>query len=144
MKNIAVDEFPIGNNLIGISTVEYKKGSGKELCLDKVKLIFPEQTIALLPVTDTDEIEIKQQATTDSSAANTSRWSGEFIGKKLMAVWVCENQQGYRDQVIFAFENLRPSIAFIVECSSILAFRYEQIYRQIPEANLERQAISQV
>lgn len=137
---MATDEFPIGKNLIGISMVEYREGGGTELCLDKVQLIFPEETVTLLPIADTDEIEIQQQATPGASEINTSMWR-EFIGKKLMGVWVCENQQGYRDQVIFAFENLRPSIAFVVECSSILAFRYEQIDRQIAEANLEREAI---
>jgi hypothetical protein len=140
VKNMATDEFPIGKNLIGISTVEYREGGDTELCLDKVQLIFPEETVTLLPIAETDEIEIKQQLTSVSSEINTSIWR-EFIGKKLMGVWVCENQQGYRDQVIFAFENLRPSIAFVVECSSILAFRYEQISRQIPEANLKREAV---
>ncbi len=138
---MATDEFPIGKNLIGILMVEYREGGGTELCLDKVQLIFPEETVTLLPIADTDEIEIQQQATPGASEINTPIWR-EFIGKKLMGVWVCENQQGYRDQVIFAFENLRPSIAFVVECSSILAFRYEQIDRQIAEANLEREAIA--
>ena len=48
----------------------------------------------------------------------------------LQAVWTCTNHQGYQDQIIFAFDSLRPSIAFIAECSSILVFRYEQIVGQ--------------
>lgn len=47
-----------------------------------------------------------------------------------MTVWVCENDQGYRDQVIFAFEYLHPSIAFVAEGSVLKAFRYEQIKRE--------------
>ena len=45
-------------------------------------------------------------------------------------VWVCENQQGYQDQVIFAFEQLHPTIAFIAEGSVIKVFRYQQITRE--------------
>jgi hypothetical protein len=42
-------------------------------------------------------------------------------------VWVCENQQGYQDQVILAFEQLHPTIAFIAEGSVLKVFRYQQI-----------------
>lgn len=47
-----------------------------------------------------------------------------------MTLWVCENDQGYRDQVIFAFGDLRPCVAFIAEGSVIKAFRHEQINHQ--------------
>jgi Family of unknown function (DUF6334) len=44
-----------------------------------------------------------------------------------VTLWVCENDQGYQDQVIFALENLQPSIAFVTEGAVIKAFRQESI-----------------
>ena len=121
-------EFPIGQTLTAVSIVEYKEDGGDKLCLDKVKLCFQTTTVTLLPIADIDEIEIICETTAIAPQDNPS-WCQPFLGKKLMTVWVCENDQGYQDQVIFAFEYLYPSIAFIAECSSIIAFRYEPIYR---------------
>lgn len=45
-----------------------------------------------------------------------------FIGQKLQTVWVCENQQGYRDRVSFVFNTLRPSLEFVCEGSAIAVF----------------------
>ncbi|NET60797.1 MAG: hypothetical protein F6K47_33080 [Symploca sp. SIO2E6] len=49
-------------------------------------------------------------------------WCQSFLGKQLMTVWVCENDQGYRYQVILAFEYLHPSLIFVAEGSVITAF----------------------
>ncbi len=129
VKNMATDEFPIGQALTAVSIVEDKEFAGNQLCFDKVKLFFPNTTITLLPIADTDEIQIIQESSNTPSLVDTPYWCKSFIGKKLMTIWVCENDQGYRDQVIFAFEYLRPSIAFVAEGSVIKAFRYEQIYK---------------
>lgn len=126
---MATHEFPIGQLLTAVSIVEYKE-FGSDECLDQVKLSFQDTTITLLPLADTDEIEVLQENTTVSSLADTPFWCKSFLGKKLMTVWVCENDQGYRDQVIFAFEYLHPSIAFVAEGSVLKAFRYEQIKRE--------------
>ena len=48
-----------------------------------------------------------------------------------MTVWVCKNDQGYQDQVIFAFEYVRPSLSFIAECSSILMFQFQPIKQEV-------------
>lgn len=139
---MATDEFPIGQTLKAVFIVEYKEDGGDKLCLDQVQLIFQDTTVTLLPVTDTDEIEILYTTATTPLSANTPSWCQPFLGKKLMTVWVCENDQGYRDQVIFAFEYLRPSIAFIAECSSLLVFRCEPIYRVISETPLQHSNVS--
>jgi hypothetical protein len=56
-----------------------------------------------------------------------------------MAVWICENDQGYKDQVILAFESLHPNIAFVAEGSVIKAFLNQQILKdkKLEEARIE-------
>ncbi|MGK7904420.1 MAG: DUF6334 family protein [Hormoscilla sp.] len=124
-----VDEFPIGETLTEVSIVEYKEFGGDELCLDKVQLIFPDRTVILQPLADTDEIEIILKSTTLTSLTNHPTWCSSLLGKKLQTVWVCENDQGYQDQIIFAFDRLHPSIAFIAEGSVLKAFHCEQILK---------------
>ncbi len=122
------DELPIGQALTAVSIIESKEFSGNELCLDQVKLFFQGTTITLLPLADTDEIEIFQENITDHSV-DTPFWCQPFVGKKLMTVWVCDNSQGFQDQVIFAFEYLHPKITFVAEGSVLKVFRNEQIYK---------------
>lgn len=124
---MATDEFPIGQPLTAVSILEDKEFSSNELCLDKIQLFFQDSTITLLPIADTDEIEIIQENINTLSEENTPSWCQSLLGKKLMTVWICENDQGYRDQVIFAFEYMRPSIAFVAEGSVLKAFRHEPI-----------------
>lgn len=126
---MAINEFPIGQTLTGISIVEDKEFAGDELCLDRVELHFQDTTITLLPLIDTDEIEITEEKY-HAPTINTPSWGKSFINQNLMAVWVCENDQGYQDQVIFAFESLHPSFAFFAEGSAIKVFTYQQIYNE--------------
>lgn len=127
---MAIDEFPLGQPLTALSTIEYQGFKGNELGLEKVRLFFPDQTVTLLPIADTDEIDILDEMTTDLVEPTTPFWGEIFLGKKLMTVWVCENDQGYRDQVIFAFERLHPSLAFVAEGSVLKTFSFQQIYRE--------------
>jgi hypothetical protein len=99
---MVINEFPIGQTLTAVSVEEYKEFGGDELSLDKVKLFFQDAMITLLPLTDTDEIDIIQEKTHAASSVEAPSWCQFFIGKKLMTVWVCDNDQGYRDQLIFA------------------------------------------
>jgi hypothetical protein len=126
---MAVNEFPIGQLLKAVSIVEYKGDGGNKLYLEKIQLFFQDTIITLLPLSDTDEIEIILETNTDFSGVDTPSWCQSFLDKKLMTIWVCDNDQGYRDQVIFAFEYLHPSLAFVAECSSLIVFRHEPIYR---------------
>jgi hypothetical protein len=131
------NELPIGSILKEVSILEDQEFGGDELCLDRIHLIFPDKAVILQPIADTDEIEINlssapslinQTFSSPSSAViNSPTWYSSLVGKKLQMVWVCENHQGYRDQIIFAFEQLHPSIAFICEGSVLKVFRYQQI-----------------
>lgn len=130
------DEFPIDSLVTGITILEDKDFGGDELCLDRIQLIFGENSVTLEAIADTDEIEISNSALPKgggaiaSSSASLPDWCNALIGKTLQTVWVCENSQGYRDQVIFAFEQLQPSIAFVAEGSVLKVFHYEQVKRQ--------------
>jgi hypothetical protein len=126
---MVTNEFPIGQTLKAVSIVEEKEFADNELCLEQVKLLFENQTITLLPISDTDEIEIITEFSTTSvgETAYQFDWCHNFVEKKLMTVWVCDNDQGYRDQVIFAFGYLQPSIAFVAEGSVIKVFLYQRI-----------------
>ena len=131
------NELPIGSILKEVSIVEDQEFGGDELCCDRIQLIFPDTAVILQPIPDTDEIEISLSPATSlinqslsspsSSLINSPTWCSSLLGKKLQMVWLCENHQGYRDQVIFAFEQLHPSMAFIAEGSVLKVFRYQQI-----------------
>ncbi|MBD2182506.1 hypothetical protein H6S82_28795 [Planktothrix sp. FACHB-1355] len=138
---MATDEFPIGQILTAVSILEDKEFSSNELCLDKIQLFFQDTTVTLLPIADTDEIEIIQETASTHSAENTPSWCQSLLGKKLTTVWICENDRGYRDLVIFAFEYLHPSIAFVAECSVLNVFRYEAIYRVKSETQLQHSQV---
>lgn len=135
------NEFPIGSILKEVSVVEDQEFGGDELCLDRVQLIFQDAAVILQPLADTDEIEIvlssvpslldQSPSSSNSTLINSSSWMSSLLGKKLQMVWVCENHQGYRDQIIFAFEQLHPSIAFICEGSVLKGFRYQQVTHAI-------------
>ena len=124
------NELPIGSILKEVSIIEDQEFGGDELCLDRVQLIFHDAAVILQPIVDTDEIELvisSVPSSLSSTLINSPSWCSSLLGKKLQMVWVCENHQGYRDQIIFAFEQLHPSIAFICEGSVLKVFRYQQI-----------------
>jgi hypothetical protein len=124
------NELPIGSILKEVSILEDQEFGGDELCLDRIELIFQDAAVILQPLADTDEIEIviaSAPSSLSSTFISSPTWCSSLLGKKLQMVWVCENHQGYRDQVIFAFEQLHPSIGFICEGSVLKVFRYQQI-----------------
>ncbi|MBN3895058.1 MAG: hypothetical protein HWQ41_07260 [Nostoc sp. NOS(2021)] len=137
---MAINEFPIGQYLIGVSTINDVELDGDELCLDEVHLYFEDTehkitVITLLPIADTDEIKvIIEEAIKENNQVYAKSYNLLFtslaLGVKLMSVWVCENVQGYQDQVIFAFETLHPSITFLAEGSVIKVFMHEQVYKK--------------
>ena len=131
------NELPIGSILKEVSILEDQEYGGDELCLDRIQLIFPDTAVILQPLADTDEIEISLSPATSfinqtlslprEALITSPTWCSSLLGKKLQMIWICENNQGYRDQVVFAFEQLHPSIAFIAEGSVLKVFRYHQI-----------------
>lgn len=139
---MGIDEFPIGQTLTAVSVLEDKEYGGDRLSLDKIQLVFQDTTITLLPIYDTDEVEILLETATVPAVEDTLFWCESFIGKKLMTVWVCDNNQGYRDQVIFAFEYLHPSITFVAECSSLRVFLCEPVCRVKSVTDLQYSQVS--
>lgn len=142
---MAINEFPIGQHLIGVSTIEDEEFDGDELCLNEVKLYFEDTekviiAVTLLPIIDTDEIEVTIEIIRDKTQFHASSVGNHHLqsllarGTKLMSVWVCENAQGYQDQVIFAFQNLHPSITFLAEGSVIKVFVHEQVHKKIDKS----------
>jgi len=124
------NELPIGSILKEVSVLEDQEFGSDEICLDRIQLIFQDTAVILQPLADTDEIEIvisSAASSLSSTLISSPTWCSSLLGKKLQMVWVCENHQGYRDQVIFAFEKLHPSMAFIAEGSVLKVFRYQQI-----------------
>ena len=153
---MVINEFPIGQTLLEVSTNEDQEFEGDELCLDQVKLYFEDTEhkiswITLSPIVDTDEIDVKIEKNTKKSTKKNPHFHAEDsignnqligslpLGTKLMGVWICENDQGYKDQVILAFESLHPNIAFIAEGSVIKAFLNQQIFKdkKLEEAQRE-------
>ncbi len=160
---MVINEFPIGQTLLGVSTKEDQEFDGDELCLDQVKLYFEDTEhkitwITLSPIVDTDEIDVKIEKNTkkptkknphppfhaDGNIGNNQLLSSLVLGTKLMAVWICENDQGYKDQVIFAFESLHPQIAFVAEGSVIKAFLNQQILKDKKRKETEREIHFQI
>ena len=71
---MAITEFPVGQTLTAVSIVEYKKICGEEICRDLVKLFFQNTTVTLLPLIDSDEIEVIQEITTAPTPVDTPSW----------------------------------------------------------------------
>ncbi|OKH29413.1 hypothetical protein NIES2101_43405 [Calothrix sp. HK-06] len=98
---MVINEYPIGQELTAVSITQDKEFKSDELCLDEIQFIFKDTAITLTPIIDTDEIQINKENNLNFSAIDTPVWCKDFLGKKLMTLWVCENNQGYQDQVIF-------------------------------------------
>lgn len=127
------NKLPIGSILKEVSIVEDQEFNSTELCLARIQLIFQDTVVILQPLVDTDEIELiisSVPSSPDSKLINSPTWCSSLLGKKLQMAWVCENHQGYQDQIIFAFEQLHPTISFIAEGSVLKVFRYQQITRK--------------
>ena len=60
MKSI-IDQIPLNQPLISIVEHQDTEFETDELCLDRLDLIFPNYQLTILPVTETDEIEISIQ-----------------------------------------------------------------------------------
>lgn len=112
-----------------------------------MQLVFQDIALILKPIVDTDEIEflmspnqmLIENLPSSSKELKNPIWCKDFTGKKLQTVWVCENSQGYRDQIIFAFDHLHPSFSFVAEGSVIKVFSLEQIQKEkISQSNLEK------
>jgi Family of unknown function (DUF6334) len=121
------NEFPIGHTLVSVLVKEDREFGGNDLCLDEVYFIFSEATILLQPITDTDEVQITSVPTIASTQGMVPVWCEALLGQTLRTIWLCDNSQGYQDQVILAFGQLHPTIAFVAEGSVLKVFVYQQV-----------------
>lgn len=126
------NKFPIGETLLGVSLSEYTEFNTPELCLEQLQLIFAKKIISLRPLEDSDEIEVAIKPYSKNVTAILIDDPFSLKGKKLQSVWLCENNQGYLDQIIFAFDNLQPTIAFVAEGSVLKVFRFEAVLQKQP------------
>lgn len=95
--------------------------------------MFEQTVLVLRAIPDTDEIRLTVEAASGgppSPAADIPVWSQPLVGKKLQSIWQCDNSQGYRDQICFAFDTLAPTVAFVCEGSVLKVFCYRQVARR--------------
>lgn len=125
---VAKVNFPVSEVLTGVEIVKKQTGTGHLVRLDEARLSFENTVVILRPIAETDEVEITHSPYTFVSNENqTPEWLHPFLGQTLQTVWVCENLQNYQDMVVFAFEFLHPTLAFVAECSVLRVFRLAQI-----------------
>ena len=125
------NELPIGAPLLNILVEEDQTFTGKELCFERVRFVFTTQSITIEAISDTDEIKILQSSTTEGLESDPPEWARSLIGEKLQTLWTCENAQGYFDQVILAFGQLQPTLAFVAEGAVLKAFQSQPLYKKV-------------
>ena len=151
MKSI-IDQIPLNQPLISIVEHQDTEFETDELCLDRLDLIFPNYQLTILPVTETDEIEISIQPNRgedntvnlvlrEALRAATRNWWEPLLHQTLQMLWLCQNQQGYTDQLIFAFETLQPTLGILAEGSVLKPFYMRSISRQITQIPSRLEAI---
>lgn len=120
--------FPVSELLTGLSIVKDEEVNSSFIRLNEVKLFFESMRIILRPIAETDEVEIIKEPYTSALNNNkTPEWARPFLGQMLQTVWICKNLQNYQDMVIFAFEFLHPTLAFVAECSVLRVFSFDQM-----------------
>ena len=146
MKSI-IDQIPLNQPLISIVEHQDTEFETDELCLDRLDLIFPNYQLTILPVTETDEISIQPNRgvynTVNQAAlrAATRNFWEPLLHQTLQMIWLCQNQQGYTDQLIFAFETLQPTLGILAEGSVLKPFYMRSISRQITQIPSRLEAI---
>ena len=85
----------------------------------KIVLDFASASLVILPLEDTDEIELKLFEEGVQPEPGGDEILNELVGTKLAAYWYCENHQGYFDQVLFGFHLMRPNFGVLSEASAL-------------------------
>ena len=146
MKNI-ISEIPLNQPLRKIQQIEDTDFDTDELCLDRLDLIFPTFQLVVLPVVETDEIEILLQShqftELDSiSGQQPPPWAADLLNQTLQMIWVCENQQGYTDQLILAFDTLQPTLGILAEGSVLKPFLMRSLTKQASQVPCQFDVVS--
>ncbi|MGB0384127.1 MAG: DUF6334 family protein [Ardenticatenaceae bacterium] len=120
--------FPVSELLTGVSIVKDEALNRRSIKLNEVCLFFESMRIILRPIAETDEVEIIKEPNTSAPDKNeTPEWARQFLGQMLQTVWICKNLQNYQDMVVFAFEFLHPTLAFVAECSVLRVFSFDHL-----------------
>lgn len=85
----------------------------------KVMLEFPDASLVILPLVDTDEISIELHRGAKEREPGGQAILHELVGRKLGACWYCENNRGYFDLVVFGFDYLQPTFGILSEGSAL-------------------------
>ncbi|MDB5033810.1 MAG: hypothetical protein JWQ98_1051 [Chlorobi bacterium] len=122
-------DFPFGDKLVAIEG-KIDKRSTSDMCFDEITVVFEEKTIVLLPLPDTDEINIEVVPTIKSSKRRKRHQLFPILsGKALLGVWICNNDQGYQDLMVLAFEYLQPNIGVLAEGSVLKVLQMDVLQK---------------
>lgn len=146
----------IGCTLKDVTFTEDKELELDEIALDSINFYFDRKCINLKSLPETDEIEVNIESLDNKSESSyiavsifdslaeqslLPYWIHNLIDKKIQAIWLCKNNQGYQDQVIFAFDYLTPSISFVAEDSVLKVFQYQPVYKQSRKKNISENSV---
>lgn len=118
-------------NLIGKKNVDIKIIPDKELSnlsnkilADKIYILFDDDSyLEIIPLIDTDEINIMYNTKFDNADSNSYvSVLEEFRGKEITLYWNTTNSNGYFDCFMLAFGNLHPSLIILSEGSVLKMF----------------------
>lgn len=91
-----------------------------EILADKIFLKIGNTALAILPITETDELETKLiEATQIQEEHQLENILEQHYNKKLSCVWKATNWKGYRDVVLLSFDNLIPAVLILSEGSGL-------------------------
>jgi hypothetical protein len=97
--------------------------SNNEILADEVIIDLGEQLISIIPLIDTDELEVRIfEASEYVKNTNSKPVFKKYTGAKLSYTWDAVNTKGYKDVFMMAFDNLIPAIMVLSEGSVLKLF----------------------
>lgn len=100
-----------------------------EILADEIIFEFEKFRLRILPIQDTDEIELKiSESVTENLVSYTElELLNKFVGKKLTYTWNCINSNGYFDAFMISFDLLHPNLIILSEGSVLKIFETNQL-----------------
>jgi hypothetical protein len=106
---------------------EYQK-EDKKIQADKIWIEFDQGVVEIIPLIDTDEIDVILHNSIASISRNVrSKEVAKYVGSQLGQSWVSFNGNGYFDVLILGFNNIKPALVILSETSSLKMFSLAQI-----------------
>lgn len=95
---------------------------------DEISFLLEKTWLRILPIIDTDELVVEYfDAAERGNFDGYKAYSTDFAGKKLSAIWHCQNTNGYADLFIVSFHYLQPSLLILSEGSALKLFAANQL-----------------